>query len=172
MSFLNDIKQRINIKSSVKLNENELILGSIQGLIKYNVNSDKYEILNFSQERILNLKRIDKNSFYFSANDGLFKYDLRTNKCQLILSNNLFKNDKIQHFESISNSQIWISTYKGNLFLIENNRIKKEFINDDRIPINISKLLNIENQLWIASKSGIIILDYTNLKNRCYNALG
>ena len=165
ISFFNKSSQRLNIKSSIKLNENELILGSIQGLIKYNVNSEKYEILNFSTERILNLKRIDDISFYFSANDGLYKYDLVTNKYQLVLANSLYKNDKIQHFELTDDSNIWISTYKGNLFLIENNKIKKEFINDDRIPINISKLLNIKNQLWLASKSGVIILDYTDLEN-------
>lgn len=162
--FYNHVNQRINIKSSVKLNENELILGSIQGLIKYNVSSDQYDILNFSKERILNLKRINDTSFYFSANEGLYQYDLTSNKYHLILSNNLFKNDKIQHFETISDSKIWVSTYKGNLFLIEKNKIKKEFINDERIPINISKLLNIDHQLWIASKSGIQILDYTNLE--------
>lgn len=163
INFYNDVQQIINLKSSMKLNENELILGSIQGLVKYNVNSEKYEILNFSKERILNLKKIDDHSFYFSANKGLYRYNLISNRYHLILSNDFFKNDKIQHVEPISPTKIWISTYKGNLYLVENSKIIKEFINDDRMPINISKLLNLGNQLWIASKSGIIILDYVDL---------
>lgn len=158
-----NINERINIKSSVKLNEKDLILGSIQGLLKYNVDTEKYQLLNFPKERILNLKRINDTSFYFSANDGLYKYDVTTDQYEITLSNNLFKNDKIQYFEPISSSKIWISTYKGNLFLFDNKKIIKQFKNDDRIPINISKLLHIDEQLWIGSKSGIIILDYKNI---------
>ena len=49
------------------------------------------------------------------------------------------------------------------MFLFDNKKIIKQFKNDDRIPINISKLLHIDEQLWIGSKSGIIILDYKNI---------
>ena len=164
LSFYTKSNRRQNVKTSLKLNENELILGGTAGLVKYNVNSEQYEFLNFSKERILNLKREDDHSFYFSAIDGLFRYDLINNKYQLIVPNDLFQNDNIEHFEPISKSRMWISTYKGNLYLLENNKIKKEFINDKRIPNNISKLLNINTQLWMGSKSGIFILNYSNLE--------
>jgi signal transduction histidine kinase len=163
--FHNDLNQMLNVKSSAKLNENQLILGSIQGLIVFNVKTENYKIIKFNKERILNIKRIDDTNFYFSANEGLFKYDLSANKYSLEISNHLFKNDKIEYFEMTGNSKIWISTYKGNLFLIEKSKIVKEFVNDKRIPNNISKLLNIDHQLWIASKSGIYILNYANLKD-------
>ena len=165
LTFNDDTGGKHSIKSSTKINDKVLILGSIQGLIKFNVVSETHEILKFSKERILNLKKIDDTSFYFSANAGLFRYDLTTNTSQLILENSLFKNDKIQYFENTSDSQMWVSTYKGNLYYFENNTIKKEFIDDQRIPNNISKLLNIDHQLWMASKSGIYILNYADLKN-------
>lgn len=164
LNFYTKTNRRQNVKTSLKLNENELILGGTAGLVKYNVNTDHYEFLNFSQERILNLKRDDDHSFYFSAIDGLYRYDLSKNKYQLIVPNHLFQNDTIEHFEPVSKSRMWISTYKGNLYLLENNTIKKEFINDKRIPNNISKLLNINTQLWMGSKSGIFILNYANLE--------
>lgn len=165
IEFYNKLNQKLNVKSSAKLNENDLILGSIIGLMRYNINTEKYEVLNFPKERILNIKKIDDSSFYFSANEGLFKYNLNTNKYELVLSNNYFKNDKIEHFEMASKSKIWISTYKGNLFLFENNKLLKEFISDKRLPINISRLLTIDNQLWIASKSGVFILKYADLQS-------
>lgn len=165
ITFYSDVNEKLNVKSSSKLNDDELILGNIQGLIKFNVLTEKYEVLNFPKERILNIKKINDTSFYFSANEGLYKYDLIAKNYKLVIANKLFKNDKIQYFETISDSKIWISTYKGNLYLIENQNIKKQFINDKRIPINISKLLNINNQLWIASKSGIFIINFQDLQN-------
>ena len=126
LTFNDDTGGKHSIKSSTKINDKVLILGSIQGLIKFNVVSETHEILKFSKERILNLKKIDDNSFYFSANAGLFRYDLTTNTSQLILENSLFKNDKIQYFENTSDSQMWVSTYKGNLYYFENNTIKKD----------------------------------------------
>ena len=69
------------------------------------------------------------------------------------------------------NSDIWVNTYKGNLFLIGNRKIKKAYLKDARIPTNISKLLNIDHQLWMASKSGVYILDYYNLQNASISKL-
>lgn len=165
LSILNNEKNKLNLKSSAKLNDKILILGSISGLVKFDVDSEIQQPLYFLEQRILNIKRKNDNLFYFSANDGLFLYNLTSNKYQLVISNKMFKNDKIQYFELTENNAIWISTYKGNLYLIDNNKVIKQFINDEQIPINISKLLNLKNKLWIASKAGIYILDYKNLQS-------
>ncbi|SFH94248.1 sensor histidine kinase [Halpernia frigidisoli] len=164
-TFLNSRNERLNIKSSLKINESDLILGSIQGLIKYNVITEKYAILNFPKERILNLKKINDSCFYFSANEGLYEYHLNKDKYQLLISNKNFKNDKIEYFENISASKIWISTYKGHLFFLDHQKTVLKFINDRRLPLNISKLIHIGNQLWIASKSGIYVVNYDDLKS-------
>lgn len=153
----------LSVKSSTKLNTKELILGTTSGLLKYNADTEQYEILNFSKERILDVKRIDDHSFYFSANDGLYHFDTTTHKYRLAVPNSLFPKDKIQHFEPVSTSKIWISTYKGDLFLIEGQKILQEYRSDKRFPTNISNLLNIDQQLWMASKSGIYILNYKDL---------
>ncbi|KEY19788.1 sensor histidine kinase [Kaistella antarctica] len=161
--FYNELGNLLSLKSSTKLNENELILGTTSGLLKFNIQTERYEILNFSAERILDVQRINDGSFYFSADDGLYHYNINDHQHQLIVPNRLFKNDKIQHFKPGKGSEIWISTFKGNLFLVDNHKILKEYIDDKRFPNNISNLLDIEEQLWMASKSGVYILDYKNL---------
>lgn len=154
----------INIKSSDKLNDNIIILGSVTGLVKFNISSQKYEEIPFFKQRVLNVKTCNSSSFYFLANDGVYLYDLNQKKFKLIISNTILKNDKTKNFEKTDNNSIWVNTYKGNLYLISNNKIIKKFINDERLPINSSNLLNIKNKLWIASKSGLYILDYKDLQ--------
>ncbi|MFC6267550.1 sensor histidine kinase [Frigoriflavimonas asaccharolytica] len=162
LAILNDAKSTLNLKSSAKLNNETLILGTIAGLMKYDIATEKYSLLNFPKQRILNIKRKNNQIFYFSANDGLYEYDIISNQYQLIIPNILLQNDRIQYFEAGDNLGIWISTYKGNLYLVKNKKILKKFIGDPRIPINISYLLCIKNKLWIASKTGITILNFKN----------
>lgn len=162
IEIYNSNEQSIHIKSSVKVNDSILVLGSISGIFKYNVQTQKQNMLKAPLVRILSLKKKNEHSFYFTANDGLFEYDLRTNKFNLVFANKNFKNDKIQLFEIIKNNKLWISTYKGNLYQIENGKIIKDFSNNEQIPINIVELLHNKNLLWMASKEGVYILDYKN----------
>ena len=74
--FFNNLNQKLSVKTSTKLNENVLILGSIQGLIKYDVTSEKYQILNFNKELVLNVKRKDDSTFYDSSNDTTLELKL------------------------------------------------------------------------------------------------
>lgn len=152
----------IHLKSSLKLNDNTLIIGSLSGLFLFNSTTESYKPLNFPEERILSLKKKNDHSFYFVANKGLFEYDIHTDNYKTVLSNNYFKNDDIQLFEVIDDNKLWVGTYKGNLFQIHNGKIIKNLSANEQVPINIVKLLDSNNMLWIASKEGIYVLDHTS----------
>ena len=165
-----DLKTKYNfyatsLKTGEKLNDSTLIIGTNGGLLKMNVLNNKYKLLSFSKERILNVKKNDDNSFYFTANNGLYKYDLKLNNYQPYFLNKLLKNDNIIRIEIAKNNNVWLATSKGNIYLINKNKILFKIENSVKIPINITNLVLVGNDLWIASKSGIYILSTLNLKN-------
>lgn len=160
IEIYNALGQLINLKASLKLNDSILILGSSSGIYKFNIVTEKHQSLQFFSERILSLKIKNTHSFYFTANDGLYQYDLLTDTSKIIFDNKNFKSDAIHLFEIINKNSFWISTYKGKLYLITNGKISKDYSSNEQVPINIIELVNRNNLLWIASKEGIYILNY------------
>lgn len=156
-------KQQISLKTALKLNDSILILGSINGLFQLNVTTNKYKRIKSPKERILSMAKNTDATFYFTANSGIYKYDLSNKSYSLVFSNSNLKNDNIQNITLSKSKYLWCNTFKGNIFLIKNKKIQFSIINSDKLPINITKLQEIDKQLWIASKDGIYVLDISNL---------
>ena len=156
----------MSLKSGMKLNDSILIVGSIAGLYKVNIYNNKKTLLNSPSERILNLQKISNNQFYFLANNGIYVYNLTTQTYTLRFDNKVLKNDNIECFVCNLQNKIWIYTTKGNLYLVENNKIIFKIINSDLLPVNASKIILINNDLWIASKSGIYVLSTAVLSKK------
>lgn len=158
-------KQIVSLKTALQLNDSILILGSNTGLFKLNVFFNTFKALKSPRERVLSLSKINSNSFYFTANKGVFKYDMASQRSQLVFANTTLKNDNIQSLTLSKKGDFWINTVKGNLFLIKNGKVQFSSINSDKLPINSTKLLEIDKQLWIASKDGVFIVNISNLPN-------
>lgn len=161
--IFNEVKQNVSLKTSTKLNDSILIIGSSNGLFKLNVFKNKYEFLGFKKERILSIDKINDNNFYFTANSGIFKFDYSVKKYSLCFSNSNLNNDNIQNVIKSKNGAFWFNTFKGNLYLIKDNKILFSIVNSDDIPINITKLLEIKDRLWVASKDGIYVINTSKL---------
>jgi ligand-binding sensor domain-containing protein len=146
------------IKTAIKLNDSILIMGSNHGLFKLNVLKNKYQTIKSPQERIWNLEPINANEFYFVANKGVFKYDLQAETYVQVFANSVLKNDNAQCIETNKNGRIWVATTKGNLYLLDNLKIVLKIENSDQLPESINKLLCVDQNLWIASKTGLYIL--------------
>ncbi len=157
--ILSSKKYRLSIKTITKLNDSILLLGSSSGLYKLNIKKNSYTYLGFEKERILSINKINNQEFYFTANSGIYKYNILNNKISLIFSNTSLKHDNIQNVFKSENDGIWFNTFKGNLYYLNPKRKLFSIINSDNIPINITKIIEIENQLWISSKDGIYVLN-------------
>ncbi|WP_329804954.1 sensor histidine kinase [Flavobacterium facile] len=169
--IFNTNKQSVSLKTALKLNDSILILGSNTGLFKLNVLKNKCEHIKSPHERVLSIAKIDSKTFYFTANSGVYKYHLNKEIYSVIFSNSKLKNDNIQSITLGKNGSLWFNTFKGNLYLIKNNILQFCIINSDKLPINITKIQEIDKQLWIASKDGIYILDISDLPKYSINKI-
>lgn len=161
--IITETKQIASLKTALKLNDSILILGSNSGLFKLDVFTNTYKYIKSPKERVLSISKINDSSFYFTANTGVFKYNLSDETYSLVFSNSNLKYDNIQSIATSKNGDLWFNTFKGNLFLIKNKSIQFSIVNSDKLPINITKIQEIDQQLWIASKDGMYVLDISNL---------
>lgn len=161
-----------SFKTSEKLNDSILLLGNFQGLYKFNINNRKVELLGHSKERILKIKRVDDEHFYFIAEKGVYLFNWKTKHEILAYTHSRFKNDKIIDIALNSKNQIWFSSNKGNLYLFEGQKQLLQLIKNTNLPVNIVSILAIDEQLWIGSKTGIYILDYSNHNQLNYKTIG
>lgn len=150
-----------SIKTGLKLDESTLIIGTNTGIYKFNVPKQIYERINSPSERISNLQKIDDHSFYFIANKGVFKYALDQKNYSKVYLNDSLVNDRIDLITNGEDKNLWISTIKGNLILLQNNKIALKIPNSAGLPENFNRIYTFNKKLWIASKSGLYILDYT-----------
>ncbi|WP_298393617.1 sensor histidine kinase [Flavobacterium sp.] len=160
--YLSD-KRIASLKTAQKLNDSILLLGNNNGIFKLNVLNNTYKYIKSPNERILSIDKIDDFSFYFTANLGVYKYDLKNETYSLFFSNSTLQNDNIQCIESSSKGTLWFSTFKGGIYLVQKNKILFSLTNSNNLPINCTKLLQINKELWIASKDGIYILNSSKL---------
>lgn len=156
----NEKKLNYSLKVATKLNDSILLIGTNTGLLKFNVATNKYSILKSPSQRILAIEKIDNNHFYFVANLGLFKYNIDNQDFEKIFFNENLINDKIDNIALDRNKNLWLSSFKGNIYLLKNNKIVLKFPNTIGLPDNITSLLSVNQKLWIGSKSGIYILNH------------
>lgn len=163
--LLNEKKLPYSLKTGAKFNDSILLIGTNTGILKLNINNYRYCELKSPKERILAIEKNDNGSFYFVANQGIFKYDYQTQTYTKVYLNQSLNNDRINLITLDANKSLWISTIKGNLLLIRNDKVVLTLSNSIGLPDNMTNLLSVNNKLWIASKTGIYVIEYSNLIN-------
>ncbi len=163
IAIKNNNKQTVSLKTALKLNDSILILGGNSGLFKLNILTNRYNYINSPEERVLSIAKISDQSFYFTANSGVYKYDLSVAGYSLVFLNSNLQHDNIQSIAIGKNNNLWFNTFKGNLYLLNKGNIAFSIKNSERLPINITKLLEVDNQLWISSKDGLAMVDISQL---------
>lgn len=164
-SICNDKSLPLSLKTGIKFNDSLLIIGTNNGIYQLNINNEKYKKLNSPDERILGLVKKDKASFYFIANDGVFLFNYSKQSFCKVLLNKSFANDEVHIVEKDFKDQIWMSTYKGNLIVLNDRGKVFKIPNSIGLPENMTNLLAVKNKLWIASKTGLFVLNYEKFPN-------
>ncbi|MBL7886686.1 MAG: hypothetical protein JNJ52_08060 [Flavobacterium sp.] len=154
-----------SFKTGVKLNDSILLLGTLNGLCKLTIQSEKFQFLHSSKGRILNMIKKSDHEVYYVAAQGVFLYNYHSNNYQSIALPNDYKRNKPSTL-AFYNQLLWVATVKGDLLVIKDNKPIYSITNDKGLPENISCMLIHNNTLWIASKSGIYILNYTFKSNK------
>lgn len=104
------------IKCIFLTKDNELLIGTQKGVLKYDKNQDKivnYELCNAIADKAI--RTINENDYglWVGTNYGLYKINKQEDKCKLYnVKNSGICNNKVQaiHFED---KEIWIGTFDG-----------------------------------------------------------
>jgi signal transduction histidine kinase/ligand-binding sensor domain-containing protein len=155
--FFMNKKSYFQFKSATKFNDSIALFGSTIGIVKYNLKNQKYKWLNSPKSRIIDLKKYNDSVFYFISPEGLYRYNYKKQNYDSV---NL-KNSK-PAIVTCDTEKVWISTFTGDLLCLKNDKIIKTIPNSAGLPENITSMIVVKNKLWIASKTGIYILDYKN----------
>tara|TARA_R110002050_G_scaffold95549_4_gene198920 strand:+ start:49558 stop:53508 length:3951 start_codon:yes stop_codon:yes gene_type:complete len=169
-SFLNEaINNRINdIDNDLK---NNLWFISIGTIVKYNVDSEQIHMFEGRDSFYATSITSDKNgTIWASSYDNLYRYSEATqsfDKIDLQLPNNTFSISVI--YASDANS-IFIGTRDHGVYKYDVlNKKTLPIITDAEKPIFVRQFKKSnQNELWIASESGVSIYD---LKNKTINNL-
>ncbi|NEW78571.1 MAG: hypothetical protein GZ086_03910 [Gelidibacter sp.] len=158
-SIFNNENTQYSLKTASALNDSILLIGTTSGLIQLNLNDQKWNTLNSPKDRILNIVKANENTFYFIGPEGVYKYNYLNSTYETISLDKELRVDKPSVLAFSKKNILWVSTVSGNLYQLYNDKIIRKINNNLDLPENSTCLLPVEDNLWIASKSGIYVLN-------------
>ena len=161
-TIIRNDKNLNSTKSTVKVNDSIILLGTNNGLIKYNIITHDYAHRNSPDIGVTDIIKATDALFYFIGGNSLYQYDYAKNSFSEIVLSKKETQDSPTFLGYDDNNILWVSTITGNILGLKNNKVIKTISNTIGLPENITCLLAVENKLWIGSKSGIFILDTAN----------
>ncbi|TDP60720.1 sensor histidine kinase [Flavobacterium dankookense] len=161
----------LSLKSALKINDSLLALGTISGLHKLNINTCKIEPFESPKKRILQLAKKDTTHLYYIVNQSIFKLNYKNNKSKELPLKKLFVNNDPSVFTSGDYNLLWIATVKGDLVVLLNEKPLQVIKNEEGLPDNITNIITIKDKIWIASKSGIYVLQYKLVNTKLHYSI-
>ncbi len=167
---INEFNPRSRPNALSVLSDSTLLIGCDNGLWKYNINK-KSQIhlgetnkLLQSKIRCIEYNKYDSTYWIGTANEGLVLYNNDTvrniNKYTGLLSNNI-------KAIKVNKNNAWLATNKGvNQLTFDNNGVEiRTYTVNQSIPSSeINDVLIKDSLLYVATKKGLGIIDYKNLK--------
>lgn len=164
LSFENN--SNCSLKTAILFNDSIAIVGTTRGLYKLNIQNEKYKQLNSPDKRILNIVKQNNDFVYFVSAEGLYKYNYKKETYSQILLNEEIKGNKPSLLAYSENNYLWVATVKGDISILKNDKVLYKIMNDEGLPENITNMIAVENKIWIASKSGIYVINFKEKKKK------
>lgn len=164
LSFENN--SNCSLKTAILFNDSIAIVGTTRGLYKLNIQNEKYKPLNSPDKRVLNIVKQNNDIVYFVSAEGLYKYNYKKETYTQILLNEEIKGNKPSVLAYSENNYLWVATVKGDISILKNDKVLYKIMNDEGLPENITNMIAVENKIWIASKSGIYVINFKEKKKK------
>lgn len=139
-----------SIKSSVKMDEKHLLLGTNVGLFIMNLQTDKIEKVSKRNFRIINLVK-GNDKYYFTTADEIFSYDPKTGLITKLPESSRFKNDFITDIDFSFSNLLWVSTEKGVIHIYRNDQYLKELNFNFLKQKNFKTIKVHNNKIWVGT---------------------
>ncbi len=150
-----------SLKSAAILNDSIVIIGTHEGLVKLNINTRAYLLVNSIQRRTLSLVKGMGNLVYYISADGLYEYDFDKNIEMHISLNHYLENSKLSALASAPDSTLWAATTTGKILVLKNDQCVANIRNRAGLPQNIVCMNVFKNKVWVGSKTGISVIHYS-----------
>jgi len=164
-SFLEN-NSTCSLKTAIKLNDSIAIVGTTRGLYKLNIQNEKYKPLNSPDKRVLNIVKQHNDTIYFVGAEGLYKYNYHKNTYTQILLNKEIKGNKPSVLAYSKNNFLWVATIKGDILILKNDKVLYKIKGEEGLPENIMNMIAVQNKIWIASKTGVYIINFKEEKKK------
>lgn len=155
-----------SLKTAIKINDSTAIVGATKGLFELNFNNGKYKRLIAPNDRVLSIANQKNKFIYFVNTDGLYRYNCIEKVTIPILLNSIKNRNKPSVLFCSMDGLVWVATIKGDILILRGEKLLHKIKNSEGLPENITNLISNKNKIWIASKSGIFIINYKTIKNQ------
>lgn len=151
----------LSVRTIRQVNDSIILLGTLNGLIKYDLKQDAFRTVEKLPESPVNpIVRLDDTHFFITNHSGLYLYDAIADNYQLLP----FSSPKFPLILSIavdsSNQWAWIGTESG---LWKYDIASGEFMKNTSLPDAPIKNIHISSSdglLWIGTDNGLYIYDW------------
>lgn len=155
------------IKNAINLNDSLVIFSTNVGIVKLNTSNFSTTILSEKTGIAPALVKENDSTFYFAGSSDLEQYHLKTNTSGTIKLPKKWLNEKINILTS-SNDFLFIYTRSDKILILKNNIEVASITAAEDLPENINSIFSYKNRIWLGSKTGIHIMNYS-YKNKKFD---
>lgn len=141
------------------INETTLVIGLQYGLLIYDLKSEKLSELLYPKTLFNRRIHVKQNQVFVASTGGIHVYDYFKKNKRLVKRKTVLKNKEILDFDFDKQNRIWAGTYQKGLFLVEEGKVKKIKIYDNRIKIYTVRSVRFDkNDLALIALEGLGLL--------------
>lgn len=155
-----------SLKTAIEINDSTAIIGTTKGLFELNIHNGNYKQLNAPNKRVLSIASQKNKFIYFVNTDGLYRYNCIEKVTTPILLNSTKNRNKPSVLSCSKDGLVWAATIKGDILILRGEKLLYKINNCEGLPENITNIISNKNKIWIASKSGIYVIDYKIIRNQ------
>lgn len=142
------------IKNATVVNDSIAFLSTINGIFKLNVINNKVQKVNFPSERIINTFVKNREEYFVVSTSGFYSYNHKKNTFFRIIEKYNFSR------ATADKDLVFIITHKNEIYVYKNCSLIKIIKYENLLNESIEKINCSNNRLWIATKSGVYIMNY------------
>jgi signal transduction histidine kinase len=146
-------------KTAILFNDTTIIIGFSSGILVMDTRSDVVKRANFHYIRVTSLAKASDTLVYFGSTDGLYAYNVRTDKHRRIGS---MPSIRITGLSFTPDNLLWVTTGGEGVWILKNEKIVSTIKKEQGLLHNsIRCITNAQpGSVWLGTSHGISIVNY------------
>jgi len=147
-------------KTAINANDTIILVGTHRNIFSINTRTHKTFPINTETKRITALTKANADWVYFGSTDGLYKYNMKSEKMVSLTSKNPLLKNRILSLCYTEDGLLWVGI-SGRLFVLKNDEILRVFESENFAYNSIRHITTGKpGEVWVATSGGINVLNY------------